>query len=227
MDAHPLVGTWRLVTWEARSADDEVSYPFGRDAIGYIIYSADGYMSVVIMRANRPIFATGDLLAGSIEERAEAAAGYISYVGRYEMREGMVIHYVEASLFPNWIGSIQERFCEFVGNRLSLSTAPILSGGIERRQYLLWERIADATMAAFGPGAETDVDVAGARDQGPGAFAPGDAVIWWKRIPGGNYVVPVSALVIGITAKRVTIRADDDGEVVTRHVPPESLQRQP
>ena len=56
------------------------------------------------------------------------------------------------------------------------------------------------------------------------AFRVGEQVIWFKRIPGGDYVYPVSAKVLAVTAKRVKIEADDDGEIVIRHVPPESLQ---
>src|SRR5213594_1827881 len=32
---------------------------------------------------------------------------------------------------------------------------------------------------------------------------PGDKAIWWKRIPGGDYVYPVEATVLALTAKRV------------------------
>jgi hypothetical protein len=52
---------------------------------------------------------------------------------------------------------------------------------------------------------------------------PGDRVIWWKRIPGGDYY-PIQATVLVLTDKRVKIEADDDGEVVVRYVPRESLQ---
>jgi len=55
---------------------------------------------------------------------------------------------------------------------------------------------------------------------------PGDRVIWWKRIPGGDYVYPVEATVLALTAKRVKIEAEDDGDIVVRYVPRESLQRQ-
>jgi mutator protein MutT len=58
------------------------------------------------------------------------------------------------------------------------------------------------------------------------ALQPGDKVTWWKRMAGGDYVSPVQATVLALTAKRVKIEADDDGEIVIRHVPPESLQRQ-
>jgi hypothetical protein len=57
------------------------------------------------------------------------------------------------------------------------------------------------------------------------AFQVGEQIIWFKRIPGGDYVFPVSAKVLAVTAKRVKIEADDDGEIVIRYVPAESLQR--
>ena len=58
------------------------------------------------------------------------------------------------------------------------------------------------------------------------ALQPGDKVIWWKRIPGGDYVYPVQATVLALTEKRVKIEADDDREIVIRYVPLQSLQRQ-
>jgi hypothetical protein len=56
-------------------------------------------------------------------------------------------------------------------------------------------------------------------------FQPGESVIWLKRLPGGPYVVPLAATVVAITPKRVKIIADDDGRMITRFVPTESLQR--
>jgi Lipocalin-like domain len=46
MTPNPLIGTWRLVSWENRSlVDGQISYPLGKDAAGYIMYNQDGYMS--------------------------------------------------------------------------------------------------------------------------------------------------------------------------------------
>jgi hypothetical protein len=56
-------------------------------------------------------------------------------------------------------------------------------------------------------------------------FKPGEKVVWLKRVPGGGYVYPVSATVLAVTTKRVKIEADDDGEIVVRFVPLQSLQR--
>jgi len=58
------------------------------------------------------------------------------------------------------------------------------------------------------------------------ALQPGDKVTWWKQIPGGDYVYPVQATVLTLTAKRVKIEANDDGKIVIRYVPLERLQRQ-
>jgi hypothetical protein len=136
-----LVGTWRLVSLESRTADGQVSYPWGTDAVGYIIYNEDGYMSVAIMGSNRSEFASGDIKGGSTEEKAAAADTYISYCGRYEVQGDTVIHHIELSLFPNWVGVDQKRALQFDGNRLLLSTPPILVEGTERTSHLIWERV--------------------------------------------------------------------------------------
>ncbi len=138
---NPLIGTWRLLSWENRSlAGGGVSHPLGEDAVGYIMYGRDGYMSVAIMRPDRARFAAGDLLGGSAEERARAAETYVSYCGRYEFRGDTVVHRVELSLFPDWVGIEQERLVEVEGDRLTLSTRPILLGGGQRTAHLIWER---------------------------------------------------------------------------------------
>jgi hypothetical protein len=141
MPSNPLTGTWRLLSWENRSIYGQISYPLGRDAVGYIIYNEDGYMSVAIMRPNREKFAAGDLLGGSTEEKAQAAATYVSYCGRYEFLGDMVVHHVELSLFPNWVGVEQKRLVELRGNRLTLSTRPILLGSKQQTARLIWERV--------------------------------------------------------------------------------------
>jgi hypothetical protein len=142
MTSNPLIGTWRLISWENRSVDGQkISYPLGKDAVGYIMYNEDGYMFVAISRPNREKFTVGDLLGGSTEEKVQAANTYVSYCGRYEFRGDTVTHHVDLSLFPNWVGVEQERLVEFRGNRLTLSTRPILLGGIQRTAHLIWERV--------------------------------------------------------------------------------------
>ena len=140
--SNPLIGTWRLISWENKSVEDgQISYPLGKDAAGYIMYNQDGYMFVAIMSPYRLKFAGGDLLSGTPEEEAQAEETFLSYCGRYELQEDAVIHHIELSLFPNWVGADQERLMELKGNRLTLSTHPILIQGKEQTAHLIWERV--------------------------------------------------------------------------------------
>jgi hypothetical protein len=142
---NPFVGAWRLLSWENRTAEGRVTYPLGREVSGYILYTADGHMNVAIMAAGRPRFAGTDPLGGTVEERAAAAKTYLSYAGTYEIGEGEIVHHVQISLFPNWVGDAQYRFFALDGDRLTLSTAPLQLAGAERRAYLVWERATPAT----------------------------------------------------------------------------------
>ena len=141
MTLNPLVGSWRLVSCEFRGADGHIRYPYGRDLAGYILYGEDGYMSVSIMGADRPRFAADDLRGGTTEEKVAAADSYVSYSGTYEIRGDRVIHHIEVSFFPNWVGGDQERIFELDGDDLSLSTPPLLVNGVQQAAYLLWKRV--------------------------------------------------------------------------------------
>ena len=140
MRDHPFVGAWRLVSYEARTAEGEVSYPLGRDAIGYIMYTPDGYMSVAMMSANRANYASGDLRGGSVEENLAAAETYISYCGRYELNRDEVVHHVEVAFFPNRVGTSQVRNFKISGDTLSLSTPPMLIEEKQQTGHLVWQR---------------------------------------------------------------------------------------
>ncbi len=140
MDAHSLVGAWKLVSFEMRDDEGQITFPLGRDVRGYIIYTENGYISVSLMSADRQPFARGDMLAGTMEEKERAADTYISYCGTYELRENTVVHHVEVSFFPNWIGTDIVRQAELSGDRLSLNTPPILVAGKMRTGHLIWQR---------------------------------------------------------------------------------------
>jgi len=142
MAKNAFVGTWQLVSFELRNTEDnQVSYPFGEEAVGYIMYSEDGYMSVSIMSANRSKFASGEIRGGSVEERVAAFDTYFSYCGRYEIQQDKIVHHVETGLFPNHTGRLQERFFEFDNDKLLLSTPPIIIGEIQRTYHLVWQRL--------------------------------------------------------------------------------------
>jgi len=134
-----FIGTWRLLSVETRKEDGSLHRSGKRT--GYLIYSADGYMSVAFMKEGRSEFASGDIRGGTVDEKIEAFDGFISYSGKYEVLEDMVVHNIEVSLFPNWIGDRQERFFEFEGDILTLSTPLQLVGGLRLSSHLVWERV--------------------------------------------------------------------------------------
>jgi len=141
MKPNPLVGAWRLVRYEAH-AGDEVTYPLGEDASGYIMYTPDGYMSVLIMAAGRTNFASDDILGGTDEEKLEAARTFLSYCGGYEFLGDRVIHKIETASYPNRVGTEQVRYVRQENDELVLTTPPMVIHGTSRSGRLLWERAA-------------------------------------------------------------------------------------
>jgi hypothetical protein len=107
------------------------------DAVGYLIYTADGRFSVMISRAGRPGFAANDLFGGTMPERAQ---GFVAYAGRYRFDGDRVVHHVELSLFPNWVGSDQERAVELSGP-VDPERQPAAAWGKVAGARLVWERV--------------------------------------------------------------------------------------
>lgn len=138
-----FVGTWALVSQEYRDGSGQVVYPAGREAAGVIMYDAAGSMAVQIMRVDRPLFASGDVLDGTDAEIRAAYQGYNAYFGTYTVDEAqrIVTHHLKGSLFPNRVGSEQVRYFTFEGDRLTLRTPPILRGGASLVGTLVWERV--------------------------------------------------------------------------------------
>jgi hypothetical protein len=65
---------------------------------------------------------------------------FVPDAGRYSFLGDRVIHHVELSLFPNWVGSDQERWVELVGDRLTLTASRLLAGK-QQVPRLVWERV--------------------------------------------------------------------------------------
>jgi Lipocalin-like domain len=139
----PIVGAWRLITFEFRKEDETVIYPYGEKAKGSLIYTESGRYSAQLMRIDRPKLASGDQMKGTVEEIESNYKGCISYFGAYEfdLESSLIIHHVESSLFPNMEGRDQERFFEFSKNRLQLRTPSFKLDGEKAVGILLWERI--------------------------------------------------------------------------------------
>jgi anaerobic glycerol-3-phosphate dehydrogenase len=142
-----FVGAWRLVSWERRSAAGEVSYLYGREPAGQLIYTANGQMSAQLMnRDAKPLDEAG---SDSREATAEVAKRFFAYWGRYTVDESTatVTHHVLGGLARSWVSRNQIRRYEFSGDdRLTLTADLENDEGAERAgfagaQVLVWERI--------------------------------------------------------------------------------------
>src|SRR5271163_1878557 len=123
--AADFVGTWRLIDYSFVHDDGIVEKPWGTDVRGYLLYSAEGYMSGNLGPARHR--------QGVIERITPAARPrrnrrYIAYTGRFTVEGDTITHQVEASLFPLWVGRSEVRYYSFKGDTLTLRTVPIKSG---------------------------------------------------------------------------------------------------
>jgi len=143
MDSKSILGAWKLVSFEFRKQDGSAIYPFGKEARGSFIYTQSGCFSGQLMRVDRPKFAIPDQMQGTTEEIEASYKGSISYFGTYEVdvENGVILHHVEGSIFPNMEDTEQRRFYELTENRLLLRTPPFTVGGERAVGVIKWVRI--------------------------------------------------------------------------------------
>lgn len=141
-----LAGAWELRAWERPAAPGTVPRAF----VGRLVYTRDGWMSVVIHARGRPAKGPANPLDAAPEDAAEAARGAIAYAGRYRtwQEDGAwwVEHEVEAALHPPWAPDSagravrQRRMLRVLSeDEMELSAAP---GGTDVTR-LRWVRIRD------------------------------------------------------------------------------------
>ncbi len=152
---HELIGTWRLVEWTFTVNDSRPTHPWGGDPVGLLTYTEDGRMNASLMSIGRPPTPTRTLSAAPIDIRAAAAAGYLSYAGTYTIEDDDVLHHIELSLMPNWVGRTERRHVDWLpvsnGEDLILSTPPTRTdGGRTAVNRLRWERIPPVLEADSG-----------------------------------------------------------------------------
>ena len=139
--AEDLIGGWHLEAWEIRYGDGrDKSFPFGEDAVGLLIYTADGFMSAAISRPGRVALSTANLRAAPPAEKAAAFDSYFHYSGTWRIEGDSVIHAVSLALNPAFVGTDQIRLMELQSDRLTLSARDVLPGGGSRQHCLIWRK---------------------------------------------------------------------------------------
>ncbi|MBL5862180.1 lipocalin-like domain-containing protein [Serratia fonticola] len=125
-----LVGCWRLESVEYRVNGKRV-YPFGECPSGRLVYSENGYMSVILMTSGRKrigflsdLFYTREVsvfakFRGLLRYMRASIQG-MSYSGRYTREGDQVTHYIDVASYPDLEGEKRVRWIEFDGNHLVL-----------------------------------------------------------------------------------------------------------
>jgi len=136
MGRERFIGTWRLASFEYFISDGRATYPFGQHPSGFLIYTADGYMTMTIASEGY-LRLPADPHTPVPDGTADTAKVlYASFAGRYKVTETHVVHHVEVSLREDWVGSPRVREYTFVGNRLILS---------HRGLTVVWKRVDSAS----------------------------------------------------------------------------------
>lgn len=137
-----FIGEWSLISMTNEIDNKIISTPNGNNLKGLLIYNETGTMSAQLGNFERSKFKSNDFRYGLTDEIIPAFNGFISYFGTYSINEekSYIVHNVEMSLFPNWIGTKVKRYYEFKDNLLILRATPILENGIEVTPTLKWER---------------------------------------------------------------------------------------
>ena len=140
--ADGLVGSWRLISAEGHGTDGSVTYQYGPEPLGRVMFDDGGRMSIHLVNPSRRPFASADFLRPTPEERTEASDGYFGYFGSYTVDESaeVVTFHVEGAAYPNYIGTAQRRLFVLEGDRLTLRTPPERAGGADITYVVTWER---------------------------------------------------------------------------------------
>ena len=116
-DSAKIHGIWRLVSFEVEfQATGERQNFMGNNPTGYIIFTPEGRMTVIITKEERKP-ATTDL------DRADLLKSLVAYTGLYRVESDKWITKIDVSANPAWVGTEQTRSFKINGNRLQESTA--------------------------------------------------------------------------------------------------------
>lgn len=142
-----LIGGWELVRWTTYHPDGTESIPFGEDAIGIIMYTADGHMSCHLSMANRSLYPEASLYVVPDAALGQAMRTYSGYFGTFSVDAlaGVVTHHVQGAWYPNFAAVDQPRRYGFDGDLLYLEAE--VGGDLVR---ITWQRRNSGTLPGHG-----------------------------------------------------------------------------
>jgi hypothetical protein len=137
--AQDVVGSWKLIS-EKVQRGAQTSEPLGSDPLGLMMLDRSGHVMMTISRRDLPKIAAARRDAGTSEENRAILSGLLAYNGSYTVEPNGVLTYrIDASTFPNWIGTDQKRYFKLSGNEMTWTNyAPAVTG---ETAILVWRRL--------------------------------------------------------------------------------------
>jgi len=135
-DGDPLVGTWKLVSWQVIAENEPPQDVFGAHPKGFLVLTREG-RSIVLTTAENRRGGMGDA------ERAALHKSMLSYSGKYRVEGHDFITVVDVSWNEEWNGTEQRRHFRVEGDKLFIESAPapsILFPGKTDFRRIVWER---------------------------------------------------------------------------------------
>lgn len=113
VDKSDIIGTWIMVD---RGTDDPVDAEmslarYGKNSRGLLIISEDGWMNAAICWSDRPPLTDDPEWHTDAPDldRLKAFDTYISYGGKWDLKDDIFTTKVEFALNPGWVGGTQTR----------------------------------------------------------------------------------------------------------------------
>ena len=105
-----LIGTWLQVSIDTISAEGTRRPLYGENSKGIVIYTSDGYFSLMQARVDLPRLQSGLPSKATPEEAKAVVAGSIAYFGTYSLDEATNILRLDihASTLANFTGNPAE-----------------------------------------------------------------------------------------------------------------------
>lgn len=134
-----LVGTWKLVSITGMSAKGIEIHDYGLHPQGYLHYTPDGHVIVIIVKSDRLKPVNKKI---SSAESAYLINSMTSYAGTYSIHGNQVVHHIEVSWNQAWTGTNQKRFYQLKDNYLVLTIPSFIDADLGKMQVnLMWEKV--------------------------------------------------------------------------------------
>jgi len=142
-----IIGSWLMVD---RGFDDEEDRElararYGDNPTGFVIFAPDGWMNAIVCWGDRPALpgAPDWHSDAPAEDKIRAFDTYLSYGGRWTVKDGTLTTRVEFALNPGWVGGEQVRTVEMPGDgHLILKLSRAWPDGRVVSGWVRWRRAA-------------------------------------------------------------------------------------